>query len=300
MKNKIISLLILMTTSIFTNAETIRLNKELIFQLDVDSVTNIFTDYYGESVYILTAIGDLYRTDWNGNVLSRENVSYRDACFDEDNSYYLYDIYVTDQNGDTIFDYSPYMTYSTYKVGDSTITVPRWYFDGLTKSGDIFYTSGHAFPIGFNGVSWSDGIFYFSPNEAWHGSYNTVAYGIFSAVKYWNEKLYVVYNTPSSNPGITIYNLNDLSDKINYQSDIDITGIAIVKGDMYTFSNNNHALYRLYDSKTDYSENKSLYDYVIINGKTHYGIDGRKIAADSSGLHIIRSDDGKVRKTLVK
>lgn len=36
------------------------------------------------------------------------------------------------------------------------------------------------------------------------------------------------------------------------------------------------------------------------NCMTHYGIDGRKIAADSPGLHVIRSDDGKVRKTLVK
>ena len=39
---------------------------------------------------------------------------------------------------------------------------------------------------------------------------------------------------------------------------------------------------------------------VKTSGDSHYGIDGRPTAPDSPGLHIIRSDDGRVEKVLVK
>jgi hypothetical protein len=40
-------------------------------------------------------------------------------------------------------------------------------------------------------------------------------------------------------------------------------------------------------------------DHHEVYGPIHYGIDGRPVAPDAPGLHIIRLPDGRMRKALI-
>lgn len=248
MKKSCIPVLLAFLGLTVSNAENGPIAVEaVISDLPFDYITSVYTNYSGDTLYFHKD-KHLYKVDWQGTLLDSADVKYYNALYEEHESYYIDDSYITDSKGKI--------------VGQASRRVTP-YSHGLAKIGNTFFFCKHVYDYKLSNIaSYSDALFSCEMNGTI--SKYEVKFMVASNLAFYDRKLLSIKKN-----SLYLYEISDedrsdqlpdvampvegyyVSGQDYYSIDAEgLEGVFVFNGQIYTYSNKTRTLYRLSDIRT--------------------------------------------------